>query len=106
MIYCFDIDGTICSTGHNDYADAQPFRDRIEKINELYEEGHLIYFSTARGMGRTRNDAVAAYQLFFDLTTEQLESWGVKYHKLYMGKISADKYVDDKGENDEQFFAR
>ena len=32
MIYCFDIDGTICTTNCQ-YEDAQPFTEVIEKIN-------------------------------------------------------------------------
>ena len=38
------------------------------------------------------------------LTKNQLETWGVKYHKLFMGKPSGDLYVDDKGVKDEHFF--
>ena len=29
-------------------------------------------------------------------TISQLKSWGVKYHELYLGKPTADVYVDDK----------
>lgn len=49
MKYCIDIDGTICSDTRGVYEFAQPYIDRIEKINKLYEEGnHIVYF-TARG---------------------------------------------------------
>ena len=34
---------------------AKPFNDRIEKINKLYDKGHIITFHTARGMGRYSN---------------------------------------------------
>ena len=30
MIYCFDIDGTLCTKGHEDYSDAEPFLERIK----------------------------------------------------------------------------
>ena len=50
MIFCFDIDGTICSTVNDgDYTKAEPFHDRILKINKLYEDGNTIIFNTARG---------------------------------------------------------
>ena len=53
MRYCFDIDGTICTpTIGRDYHLAEPFYDRIEIINELYEREHYIIYFTARGMGR------------------------------------------------------
>ena len=48
--FCFDIDGTICTNTWGDYEDAEPYFDRIDAVNELYDNGfHIIYF-TARGM--------------------------------------------------------
>ena len=44
MIYCIDIDGTICSKDNEDYNFAVPYEDRIEIINQLYEEGNKIIF--------------------------------------------------------------
>ena len=43
MNYCFDIDGTICTTGC-DYNDSVPYVDVIDKINNLYDDGHHIEF--------------------------------------------------------------
>ena len=52
MRYCVDIDGTICTpTVGRDYSTAQPWKDRIDKLNKLYDEGHEIIYFTARGMG-------------------------------------------------------
>ena len=104
MTYVFDIDGTICSKTDGDYGGAKPIQSRIDKINELYDEGNTIVFHTARGMGRTENNALMAHRLFFFLTETQLRDWGVKYHKLFMGKPSGNLYVDDKGVKDEDFF--
>ncbi len=105
MIYVFDIDGTICSKSDSDYSNAAPYMNRINKINNLYDDGNTIYFLTARGMGRSNNDASYANSTFYELTKQQLESWGVKYHKLFLGKPQGDIYIDDKGEKDESFFA-
>jgi hypothetical protein len=55
-------------------------------------------------MGRTDNDHKKSIEMFYDLTVKQLESWGVKYHKLFLGKPAGDSYVDDKGIKDEDFF--
>jgi hypothetical protein len=105
MKYVFDIDGTICTNSSPDYGKAEPYKERIFKINELYDEGHTIIFHTARGMGRHFNNAALADLEFYNLTTNQLESWGVKYHHLFLGKPSGDIYVDDKGISDEEFFS-
>ena len=42
MIYCFDIDGTICSFTDGDYESAVPFSARIEQLNKLFIDGHNI----------------------------------------------------------------
>tara|TARA_R100000808_G_C2111827_1_gene125688 strand:+ start:94 stop:414 length:321 start_codon:yes stop_codon:yes gene_type:complete len=104
MIYVFDIDGTICSNTNGKYEDAEPFKERIKKINELYDSGETIFFHTARGMGRSGNSSEYANSAFYVLTREQLQKWGVKYDALFMGKPSGDIYVDDKGAKDENFF--
>ena len=108
MRYCFDIDGTICTpTIGRDYHLAEPFYDRIEIINELYEREHYIIYFTARGMGRFAGDPDAgakASAILFELTKEQLDSWGCKYHELILGKPHADYFIDDKGINSNEFF--
>ena len=105
MTYVFDIDGTICTKSVEDYTKAIPYKERIEKINKLYDDGNIIIFQTARGMGRIGNSAAYAYQAFEDLTRGQLKAWGVNHHGLFLGKPAGDIYIDDKGESDESFFA-
>jgi capsule biosynthesis phosphatase len=105
MTYVFDIDGTVCSqVKDGDYLKAKPYKHRIKKINDLYRQGAIIIFNTARGMGRYENNSKKAHESFYELTVKQLNSWGVKYHKLFLGKPSGDIYIDDKGVNDEDFF--
>ena len=101
MTYVFDIDGTIC-THNGDYQQAKPILKRIARINKLYDQGHIIHFLTARGMGRSKNESPL---LFEQLTQEQLQKWGVNYHELFMGKPAGDLYIDDKGITDEDFFS-
>jgi len=104
MVYVIDIDDTIClRSDKNDltYKSAYPIVERIEKINNLYEEGHTIHFLTARGMGRSNNKNPEALR---GTTEQQLEEWGVKYHKLFMGKPAGDYYIDDKAVSDKEFF--
>ena len=95
--YCFDLDGTLCTNTEGAYETAQPFSDRIQKVNELFHNGNHIYIFTARGTV-TGIDWRA-------LTEEQLERWGVKYHELRLGKPFAHIYVDDRGMSDKDFFA-
>jgi hypothetical protein len=104
VTYVFDIDGTICTNSDGNYDYAEPIEERIGTINNLYDQGHTIVFQTARGMGRTNDNQLSAYALFYNYTAQQLESWGVKYHNLYLGKPSGDVYIDDKGIKDEDFF--
>ena len=84
--------------------ETQPLQDRITIVNKLYDQGHTIHFLTARGMGRSGNSTAFAYDAFEDLTRQQLKEWGVKYHRLFLGKPSGDFYIDDKGIKDEDFF--
>ena len=108
--YCIDIDGTICTpTVGRDYHKAQPWQDRIQVLNKLYDEGNYIIYFTARAMGRFADQphsvaSVKAKEVLFELTRQQLEEWGVKYNELIMGKPHADFFIDDKGVKDEDFF--
>ena len=49
MIIYVDIDETICSFSNGEYSLAEPIKNRIDKINKLYEEGNTIIYWTARG---------------------------------------------------------
>jgi len=104
MVYVFDIDGTICYNTGEKYDMAKPYVNRIKRVNELYDQGHTIIFQTARGMGRSGNSTAYAYTAFEEKTKKQLREWGVKYHRLFLGKPAGDIYIDDKGVKDEDFF--
>ena len=76
MRYCFDIDGTICSpTIGRDYHLAEPWYERIDVVNGLYDRGHYIIYFSARGMGRFGDDPDAPFkaeEILYDLTYDQL----------------------------------
>jgi hypothetical protein len=91
LVYCFDIDGTLCTNTEGDYENAQPFPDVVQEVNRLFELGHRIILLTARG---------STTGIDWRPTTErQMREWGVKYHELHLGKPTADVYVDDKAVN-------
>ena len=103
MNYCFDLDGTICDTPLRKedlkpgYLEAVPFPYMVEQVNKLYDEGHKIIIMTARGRGSGID--------WTELTSEQLDRWGVKYHELepMFHKPTADLFIDDKGINVEDW---
>jgi len=85
-----DIDETICYyKGERNYNYALPIKENIDKINKLYNEGHVITYWTARGTRTGLN--------WLKLTLHQLENWGCKYHKLSVGeKPDYDLLICDK----------
>lgn len=94
MKYVFDLDGTLC-THEKDYNMATPLKERIKKVNALYDSGNEIVIFTARGY-ETKID-------WQEVTSNQLKTWGVKYHDLIFNKPSADFYIDDKAIKDTEF---
>jgi len=91
MIYCFDIDGTICSDVlDKDAKLALADKEVVEEINRLYNSGNEIIIFTSR----------AHYGDYKNITKRQLGSWGLKYHKLiYNEKPKYDVLIDSKAIN-------
>ena len=104
MTYVIDIDDTICRTNESDYEKSEPMQHRIDAVNKLYDDGHTILFLTARGMCRNENHQLDAIAELHKFTHDQLVRWGVKFHKLFLGKPAGDIYIDDKGCKDIDFF--
>lgn len=97
MIIYVDIDETICTSPEDrDYSKSTPIKENINKINEMYDNGHKIVYWTARGTG-TGID-------WRQITEEQFLNWGVKYHELKFGKPIYDLFIDDKNIESKQFF--
>jgi hypothetical protein len=85
-----DIDETICTyTYERRYDLAIPLLESIKKVNILYDEGHTITYWTARG-------SVTGID-WYDITKDQLDRWGCKYHTLITGQKPAyDLLICDK----------
>ena len=99
MIIFVDIDDTICYRENKlelNYDYSKPFIDRIVKVNKLYDDGNTIIYWTARGTLTNKN--------WFQVTFDQLNKWGCKFHELRMGKPSYDLFIDDKNINSETYF--
>lgn len=96
MKYCFDIDGTICTLTDGDYTKAMPFKERIDYINKIINDGGQVVFYTARG-GTSGVD----WQTF---TVSQLQKWGILNPQIIFNKPAADLYVDDKARESDFFW--
>jgi hypothetical protein len=99
MIIFVDIDDTICYRANKndlDYSKSLPYKNRIEKINKLYDKGNMIVYWTARGTVTQKN--------WFQITLNQLNEWECKFHELRMGKPNYDLFIDDKNINSEDYF--
>jgi len=92
MKYCFDLDETICITpATRNYSESLPHIDVVNKINNLFDDGHHITIFTARG-GSSGID-------YYDMTNEQMKRWGLKFHRLICKKPDYDIFIDDKAVN-------
>jgi hypothetical protein len=94
-VYYVDIDDNICShdkniplDGERNYGDAVPCKESINKINNLYNQGHTVVYWTARG-SRSGKD-------WFKFTEKQLKEWGCLYHELRCDKPYYDKFIEDR----------
>ena len=97
MIIFVDIDETICYyENERNYKLAIPMIERIEKINNLYDNGNTIVYWTARGSVTQEN--------WFEITLSQLKSWNCKFNELRMGKPAYDLFIDDKNISSETYF--
>lgn len=102
-ILAVDLDDTLCerpktveSKGIEKYNYCTPLLHNIRKVNTFYDEGNTIIIYTARGMSQFQEDVNLVYANLYHLTKNQLDSWGVRYHQLVMGKIHYDLLIDDK----------
>lgn len=97
MIYCFDLDNTLCISPTSDYTKSKPIYNRIVLVNGLYDRGHTIKIFTGRGMSTGKD--------WTNVTENQLLDWGVKYHELIMNiKPHADYFIDDRAVYPNDFF--
>ena len=97
MRYCFDIDGTICTTNCH-YKDAKPYKNVINKINNLYNSGNRIILFTSRGSGSGID--------WYDFTKKQVDGWGVKHHELLLGKPQYDIFIDNRAINNKDWYKK
>ena len=96
MKLVFDIDGVLCDEENPDVSLRNPYIDRIAYVNSLFEQGHDIIIYTSRGMKSCNDNPDEADKKYRELTTKQLNAWGLCFDKLFFGKPNADVYIDNK----------
>lgn len=101
--FVFDIDDTICNNKNRDYENAEPYKDVIERINYLYNNGAKITLYTSRGMVSCNGDLKKIIKKNKDILERWLEKNNVKYTELIFGKPLGDLYIDDKAMNVREF---
>ena len=62
----------------------------------MYDSGNYIILYTSRGTGSGID--------WEDFTIEQVNSWGVKYHELLLGKPRYDIFIDDRAINNKDWY--
>ena len=102
--FCFDLDNTLCETSDGDYENSKPIREAINSVNKLHEQGNYIIIYTARMMGRCNGNISLVYESIYELTKNQLNDWGIRYHNLILGKPEFDVLVDDKSIDFDKFW--
>ena len=100
-IIAFDLDDVLCTRTSNKgdirkYLSCSPVQKMIDICNECYDSGYEIIIYSARGMTSQGGDVSKIYHNLYELTNDQLIKWGVKHHKLVMGKQHYDLLIDDK----------
>jgi uncharacterized HAD superfamily protein len=80
-----DLDGTILEEKTRaEKVNTSPLPGAVDAINKLYEMGHKIIIYSARA----EDD--------LELTSKQLNKYGIKYNRLVLGKPVGDIFIDDR----------
>lgn len=105
-IIAFDLDDVLCfrdsiyeHLGPDKYQYCQPIPKNIDLMNQCYHAGYYIKIYTARGMSQFKGDVELTKTSLYQLTQNQLLTWGALYHELIFGKTHYDLLIDDKAHN-------
>lgn len=97
----FDIDGTICpiKKPNEDYLDLIPYKEMVEKIAELKEQGFKIILFTSRNMRTYNGNIDLILQNTKPILEKWLRKWNIQYDELIFGKPwpgPDGMYIDDR----------
>jgi len=97
MRFCFDLDNTLVTGPQTpgDYTTCLPIPENIQKVRQLYNQGHHIIIATARRMRTHKGNVNAVIADIGELTLASLREFQIPYHEVSFGKPWAQFYVDD-----------
>ena len=98
MIYYFEIDNVICKTNETDYENAEPNYERIAFINNLFDNGNIIYYNSQREHKTNKCCSILLYK--------QLKDWGCKYTQIKLNTLSYDTFIDTYTNDPNIFFPK
>jgi hypothetical protein len=91
-VYSIDVDGTLTTGTAWDYEScmmAKPRQEIIDYVNEVAKKNFVVIHTARR-------------HHLYEATIEWLAIHGVKYHAIRMGKMPADKYIDNQAYRPEE----
>lgn len=101
----FDIDGTICPNKKKDqeYKDLIPYPEIVASMKEYKAQGFHIVLATARNMVTHGGNHGLLCAKTLPVLIEWLDSWGIPYDEIHMGKPYGQLYIDDKAVRPDEF---
>ena len=101
-----DLDNTLCQNPYNDYTQAEPIIEMIEKVREYKKNGFEIIINTSRNV-RTYEGNLGKISAFtLPIIIEWLKKHEIPFDEIYVGKpwCGLDGfYVDDKAIRPSEF---
>lgn len=99
LTLCFDVDGVLCDDSDPSvpYKERKPYKHALEAVRALNAGGHTIRIQTARYMQQCCGSQVDAIQLGHTELVQWLRRHEFPFDSVYLGKVSADLYIDDRG---------
>lgn len=96
-----DIDGTICpiKKENENYSDLIPYKEMVDKIRELKQQGFKITLFTARSMRTYNGNIDLIIKNTKPVLVEWLKKWNIEYDEIIFGKPwpgPDGMYIDDR----------
>lgn len=96
-----DIDGTICpiKKENENYSDLIPYKEMVDKIRELKQQGFKIRLFTARSMRTYNGNIDLIIKNTKPVLVEWLKKWNIEYDEIIYGKPwpgPDGMYIDDR----------
>lgn len=101
-----DLDDTLCKRLNEDYSDALPIAEMVEKVHEYKNAGFEIVIHTSRNVKTFNGNIgkISAHTL--PVIVSWLKKHGIPFDEIYVGKPWCGQegfYVDDKSVRPSEF---